>query len=220
MLIGCSADSCPESSFLNHGIGMKVCKICGKTQNKEMTAGVVVEVTVCRDCKLEQMRKWVPPIFMETDISRIASKKAVDEVINWRPGPVGLVICGPSGAGKTRLMWELVKIWGDSTTPVFSPGPASFGSVMAERYRDGNAEQWASGVANSEIVAFDDVTKMKITDRVEEQFFGIIDYRTCHKLPVIATIQGAGSSLKAVMSEDRGTPIIRRLREFCKVVDM
>ncbi len=54
--------------------------------------------------------RWLglcPPIYRETDIHRLPPEAA--KVTQWQYGPRGLVVVGPTGVGKTRAMWLLLK---------------------------------------------------------------------------------------------------------------
>jgi len=173
---------------------------------------------ICKPCRQVFLNGVVPAEFWGTERDRISG---IEEVLKWQPGPRGLVVCGDSGAGKSRAMWELLK---DVFTPnsfVFSPGKNSFDHRLTSAYRREEGEALIEYVCDADIVAFDDITKMRMTERVESELFGVIDYRTSHKLPLIVTIQGGANSLTSAMhSEDKSGPIIRRLREFCSVVQI
>ena len=132
----------------------------------------------------------------------------------------GVVIFGASGAGKTRAMWELLKRVMTVSTEVFCPGKNSFDHRLAAQYRNESAEEWIAGICDTDIVAFDDITKMRMTERVESELFGIIDHRVNHHLPIIVTVQGDSTSISKAIGEEKSAPIIRRLREFCDPVSV
>ena len=64
----------------------------------------------------------------------------------------------------------------------------------------------------------DDIFKVKLTDSFENAIFTIIDQRINNLRPIIATTNDVGSTLAGRMSQDRGEPIVRRLREACKAI--
>lgn len=122
---------------------------------------------------------------------------------------------GQPGTGKTRIMWEVLKNVMDADTEIFCMGPHSFDKRLVQAYQREEAEWWLEKVATCRLVAIDDVTKLKMTERVESELFGVVDYRCCHGLPMIVTAQ---LGLEDKMTDDRGGPIMRRLREYCQII--
>ncbi len=193
----------------------RVCFSCGEPVESGGTYGGTPEIT-CFRCRHRQLATMVPPEFMATVCARLNSDN-LRRVLQWEPGPRGLVICGGSGLGKTRSMWELLKRHITASDFVFMSGPTSFASRMTRAYNQGTSTEWMESVALAPIVAIDDITKLKMTPRVEAELFGIIDHRISYQLPIIVTAQG--NNLSGVWSSDYAEPLVRRLREFCQVVD-
>jgi DNA replication protein DnaC len=73
-------------------------------------------------------------------------------------------------------------------------------------------------LARAEVLFFDDLGKVPLTERVEAEFFALIERRMARQLPITVTSNMTGDDLAAKASTDRGRPLIRRLREFCRVV--
>ena len=97
---------------------------------------------------------------------------------------------------------------------------ADFGHECAAAFSDAeNGLEWFETMVRRPIVFFDDIDKMKLTERVETELFGLIEKRISHCLPVIVTTQLQGQQLAGKFSDSaRGEAIVRRLREFCEVV--
>lgn len=93
-----------------------------------------------------------------------------------------------------------------------------FSHSIALQYRKESAEEWLEKVASVPILFFDDLGKLKLTERAETELFGVIDRRISNGLPLLATTNDSGDSLAARMTENRGPAMIRRLREFCDVI--
>jgi DNA replication protein DnaC len=68
------------------------------------------------------------------------------------------------------------------------------------------------------ILLLDDLGKQKFTERAELELFDILEYRTSHKKPTIATSNADGKSFRQMLSEDRGEPILRRLQQFSTTI--
>lgn len=191
----------------------RICYQCGEDCS--------VDKTVCSSCHAKMVEHMVPPLFWGTETHRlIGLSPAIVKALEWTPASGrGLVIVGASGAGKTRAMWEVLKRNMDRSTVVFSPGPQSFSNQLSMHYKHETSHEFLNRVSTAPLLAIDDVTKLKMTDRVESELFGIADYRCCYNLPTIITVQ-AGGGIMASMSEDRGLPLVRRLREFSDVVQL
>jgi DNA replication protein DnaC len=72
----------------------------------------------------------------------------------------------------------------------------------------------------AEILFIDDIGKEKYTERVESEFYDLIETRTAHLRPILWTANTSGAGLEAMMSPDRGAPILRRLREFTEIITL
>jgi DNA replication protein DnaC len=59
-----------------------------------------------------------------------------------------------------------------------------------------------------------------VSEAVGEALFSLIEYRVAHDLPVIWTCNMSEDDLQKRLGPDRGTPMMRRLREASYVVQM
>lgn len=201
-----------------------VCPNCGseKLLSQEFQDGLnhrLHRAEKCHLCSAIDFRAHFnvlcPPIYRETDKTRL-NQKALRQALSWKMGPRGLLLAGPSGTGKTRIAWLVLEQAAVSQFTAFDC--VSFGRILGQRYKEERAEEWLMEVAACPLVFFDDLGKLKLTDRVESELFGVIDYRCSHKLPIIATTENTGASLAGRMTEERRHGLVRRLREFCEVV--
>jgi DNA replication protein DnaC len=193
---------------------MNACSKCGAGYGSSPQA----KWGVCNACKDIDVAKMVPPTFKLTDRSRLPQNQ-LKKVLAWNPeGHRGLILLGPSGTCKTRCMWELVKEAHLSNAKVFDG--VSFGLELARKYQQGGAEDWLDHLGmEAPRVMFDDLGKLKLTDRVESELFGIVDRRYSYMLPMIITTQLDGVGLGGVMTDGRGQAMVRRLREACDIVE-
>lgn len=189
---------------------MMICIMCGLNGEGILQEG---SLGVCESCRAKQFSRTVPPLFQKTK-RELLPPDQLAEVLQWKPGPKGLLLIGPSGSGKTRCMWELLKELGIPTTLVFSG--TEFGHALTREYRDGTSDEWIAAICRTPLLAFDDLGKLKMTERAEAELFHVVDYRCSWELPIIATAQG---ELAERLSEDRGGAIVRRLRDFCSIVN-
>jgi len=201
---------------------MYPCVLCGKSFPKELLVLRDQVVLRCRGCNAEMLKptfeRMLPIAFRDTDLSRIPN---ANKVMAWKYGPKGLLIHGATGKGKSRTMWKLIErlMCVDGYTVIAFTG-VSFGHELNVRYRLDEAEHWLEMLSTrTEIVFFDDLGKLKLTDRAEAELFGVVEARCSNLLPILVTTNDTGETMAKRMTEGRAAPLVRRLREFCVGID-
>lgn len=196
----------------------KLCDECAKRDVMERAQREEAEREKQRLAAAEQRwQKICPPGYQRSDLSRLPHKQ-FERVMGWQVGPRGLLLIGPTGGCKSRCAWLLVRRLLNDGANIEAFDCMSFAHAATRHFRSGTGEDWIERLCRTDIVFFDDLGKMPFTERVEAELFGLIEYRTSHDLPVIATMNMVGDDLVAKASRDRGEPMVRRLREFCEVV--
>ncbi len=199
-------------------------------------SGKVIDKALCPECLAEQKRqeqeetqhrkqaqlkeRWqeiCPPLYRQTDPARLPQDKLA-EVLGWEYGPKGLFLIGPTGSGKTRAAYLLLRRLLEQDRRIISFDCAAFGHEVATRFRNGTGEDWAKNLAKVEIVFLDDMGKIPFTERAEAELFTLIERRPANLLPIIVTSNMTGRDMETKASNDRGAPMVRRLREFCHVI--
>jgi DNA replication protein DnaC len=161
-----------------------------------------------------------PSLYQKTEANRLPATQLA-KALEWQYGARGLILLGDTGKGKSRVAWTLLKrvLVEDKKEQGFMWFDAiSFGHQIAKHYRDEDAEDWLDRVAQCPLVFFDDLGKLKLTERAEVELFGVIERRCAAELPIIVTTNDTGDSLAARMTDNRGPAMIRRLREFCEPI--
>lgn len=158
-----------------------------------------------------------PPLYRDTDPGRLPlCRSAYRKIIGWEYGPRGLLVHGPTGSGKTRATWMLIQrliaegrflMWYDCV---------DFGHAVARYFSDKDLDPqwWIGQLAKAPVLFFDDLGKAKLTDRVESEFFGIIEKRIANCVPTLITTNLNSKALAHMLSPDRGPAMIRRLKEY------
>ncbi len=168
----------------------------------------------------DKWEKICPPLYDDTDLNRLKlSKQVITKVLAWRPETKGVALAGETGAGKTRLMFYLLKQLHFMGLPVVAISAKKFERYCHQMFdKDNDAKDHIKKASTAKVLFVDDIGKEKYTERVESEFYELIEQRTSHLLPTIWTSNCSGEELAGMMSEDRGIPIIRRLREFTDII--
>ena len=160
----------------------------------------------------------------QTDVARIEALPWWPEISAHPIGPMGLILRGPTGAGKTRCMFRLLRAY-----HVQTPRPRIVAMTAGEFDRgardaggDFTLSKWFDRLAGADALFLDDVGKGKWTASTAGQFWELVDARTKDGKPLFITTNLSGRTLvdHLGLGPDIGEPLLRRLRESCKVVVM
>lgn len=175
--------------------------------------------------KLEE--RWCricPQEYQQTDLSRETLAAAfVVRAINWIPGSKGLGFIGPSGKGKTRLLYLALRkafmegLWVHATTHLaFRKVAIDAYSAEGESRYDARAK--LDMMSRVDVLLFDDLGKAPSTEGVDSEFEELIERRTSNDRSILWSANASGQWLIERFGPDRGDPIVRRLGEFTTVV--
>jgi DNA replication protein DnaC len=191
------------------------CDTCQKAADKKAEELFQEKHQMARDFLLST----IPSAFRNTIRARLPHPEKLDAALQWKFGPVGLLLYGPTGCGKSRVAWEVAK-----REVLASRKVKCVSSFELSRYPSlfmadsGAATAFADELAGVELLILDDVFKAKQTERVEELLFAVLDERGQWERPCIVTLNDTGETLTARLSSDRGPALIRRLREYCQSI--
>ena len=162
-----------------------------------------------------------PPLFRNTDPSKLPSPTRLQVALNWKYGPRGLLLHGDTGKGKSRIAWEVMKREFNARRTVAAID-GTFGFAYTEKFAQSTNEaaRFINRLMGVDLLLMDDVLKVKLTDSVEQALFAIVDRRSEECLPIIVTTNDTGETLAERMTDDRGPALLRRLREFCQVIEV
>lgn len=104
---------------------------------------------------------------------------------SWQFGPIGLGLVGPSGIGKTRCAFTLLRRMFDAGKTIAAVCAPKFAKICAEQF-DGypdtreQSKRALGAFMRAEILFLDDLGKARFTERVEIELFDLLEYRTGH----------------------------------------
>ena len=134
--------------------------------------------------------------------------------MEWEFGPRGLVLHGHTGQGKSWAAFRIAKrehFAGRKVTVVNGNRLREIVSIVTEsNYRYNEA---LGRIIRAELLILNDPFKAKITDKIEEALWEIIDERHEWERPIILTMNGVAANIEPMLSPDRGAALFRRLRE-------
>lgn len=178
-----------------------------------------VNIKHCSRCaQNSRMVRWTricPPAYLNTEFARLPDQKHSLEAMAWQPGSEGLLLLGRTRKGKSRTAWEVAKRFVLCGTSVDHIDPIRLNRLVLSYGRDGESVELFERWCLIEILILDDVFKVKLTERVEEQIFLIVDERIQRGLPMIVTTNDTEDSLLSRLSADRGQALVARLTESC-----
>ncbi len=211
----------PIPGFERQNERPKLCTPCDEKQIVELERKRLQE----RKLKLEaDWLKLCPPSYRLTNPKHPDINQAVlSYLLKWRHtgSGTGIALIGNTGLCKTRMMFLLirklhfagVRVAAINTVDLSRCWSRSFGDDMeADR-----ARETVRRCRNAEVLFLDDVGKGKFTERTEAEFYSLIEYRTSHLKPIHWTANADGKQLETMISADRGSPIVRRLRESSEI---
>jgi DNA replication protein DnaC len=145
----------------------------------------------------------------------------IDDDTDWCNGKPGLLLCGPPGCGKTFTAYETLRrqmVYTNSKSALAYRGTAWAREVVRQSRGDDYAA-WLDEHIEADFLLLDDFDKMKFTPKVAEAFYEILEARFTESQLTILTCNVSGEKLGTMLPEEHGQAAVRRLREFCTLVE-
>lgn len=173
-----------------------------------------------REDELAKWRRWdatqTPARFHDASLEdfpmgvRHVVEPWIEEVCAG-PEAGGLLIAGPTGVGKTRLMWAIYSEMSSRQGPRMEV--VKLVRLLSRLRPSGDAdEETINKLCQVPLLAIDDIGAHKPSEWVNERLYEIVDTRYDNTKPIIATTNR--KNLDAVL-DDRLTS---RLHECCRLV--
>lgn len=168
-----------------------------------------------------------PPDLAETNWNdpRIAAHAAKHAKIRgWVYQRTGLLASGPTGHGKSRAMWALMKRLAEDGREIRYYTAAQWFSMLQGQVKYGrdDALGWVTSVSKASIVFIDDLGQEALQASKQEWcagwFFQFLDMRLGNALPLFITTNLDAREIAGTSTSVRANPLVRRLLELCEPV--
>jgi DNA replication protein DnaC len=196
-----------------------ICDDCATKQEMKANADAAANRQKRLSCAFESI---CPPLYRESDLKRIHGDFS-EAVQNWTHSPTGLYLQGKPGTGKTRASWWLLKREHFKGILVYGLTCTEFARFAGEQWHSESkqralAEEALERCRRVKLLMLDDLGKQKMTERAELELFDLLEHRSQNLLPSIITTNTTNPQLLAMLSEDRGSAILRRIKDFNTIV--
>ena len=136
---------------------------------------------------------------------------------------MGLGIYGPSGVGKTRAVWEILRRHHFAGRSVLATTAQQIQFAVGDFHSDTQMDRNAArklirDCKGAGILFVDDIGKERSTPAVAAVLHDIVETRVSNKLPILWTSEMTGEDLAQKLGDNYGHGLIRRLREFSTVI--
>ena len=158
-----------------------------------------------------------PPLFRDTDPNKLPLPDIYSHAMQWDAAG-GLLLKGPTGTGKTRTAYQILKHLLYQDKRVMAYDFIQFGVEATEAAYETRLSSWLTPLLSVDALLLDDLGKNAITKRVAESLFKVVSHRMEHNLATIITCNLNGGQLMKMLPPDMGPALLRRLREYCEVV--
>lgn len=143
-----------------------------------------------------------------------------DHVMQFDLKERGVALVGRTGRGKTRLMWLLLRRWFFRGVRILTINGATFADEVAASYDDGSkaADEFLKRYIQVPILFWDDMDKLRITDRSETAAYRLLEERRANGRVLCFTANSTPEELSRRMTEQRGGPVLTRLLAMAEVI--
>ena len=187
----------------------------------------LAEQNCARLAELTEGWSKFPALYRATDSNHPhVNRRILAEVLKYDPrssNGKGIGLYGPTGAGKTRMMFLLVRELHFSGVKILFTSAIAIARASSQEFDDdprtrAEARILLRNAAGVEVLFIDDIGKERLTEAAELKLYWLIEHRTANARPILWTSNFVGAHLRKMMSDNRGPAITRRLAEFSSVL--
>jgi hypothetical protein len=166
-----------------------------------------------------------PPLYQQTNWKHPGLSPACCEHARtwWANNGLGLGFYGPSGRGKTRAMWEILRRHHFAGRKVLAVSAQKIQSAVSDFHADANAERNEARklIRDCKVVGIlliDDIGKERTSPAVASALHDIIETRFSHKRPTLWTSELTGEDLAQKLGDNYANGLTRRIRESSTII--
>ena len=214
-----------------HDSIFRICPDCLESIQKPQ---IEAEKTAAREeIRHRRAREWnelCPPDYRSTnwldhpELSPVCHALAKDWLPAWDSEERGLGIHGPSGMGKTRAMFAILRRLHFAGVPVAYVEAVEFDrqARIADDLRapwsvKGAAIDFLQRCKTVRVLFFDDLGKESSILATAKHMHDTFEHRGKHRLPLLWTSERTGEELARFLGDNYADGIIRRLRRSCAI---
>jgi DNA replication protein DnaC len=194
-------------------------------------AELVLRATICQACadtdasersgprRKSEWQRLCPPHYQRDLPPGILAQSWVGDVLGWQYKPQGLLVIGETGAGKTWVMWRLLRRLLEERRSVVVLDAMTYRSGLSKAAREGETEDYVRRLARADVLYWDDFGQTHLSAAASEMLLHVIEQRTSHERPMLVTSQYRGTALELQFERpEMGAAVRRRVNEFCRIV--
>lgn len=227
----------------HESMGESVCKWCKKPFETEIihfVSGKTMQANICDPCAEVRKKMERPEIDLERrkmawdrmvggyfsifDPNRIpvSMQPHYEDALSWKPTNTrGIGFMGKSRSAKSKVITELGRRLYVSGVDIFPTSGVEFQEKVAGQVEDREGfDSYMQRVKNCRVLLLDDADKLKLTESVEAAYYSMLEHRRRFQRPVLVSVNLSGKQMAAAASENRGEPIINRLRDLCEIIEL
>jgi len=169
-----------------------------------------------------------PKDYLEFDVeysSLQTNRKQIEEILNWKENPVGILATGSTGTGKTRAMFALCKrlLRDEGKEVAIWPAKDFFYQLESYvKYGHDEAGEFIKRLANKKILFIDDYGQESVLANKQDWatgwFFRLLDIRVGNRFPLLMTTNLTAEQITFRSQNTTGAPLLRRLIELSKPI--
>jgi DNA replication protein DnaC len=169
----------------------------------------------------ESFRLYCPPLYyeiIEKSYEKIPPR--MREIAHLFDYPRGLLLHGPSGSYKTTIMWLIIKnLWMCKNIRATAMGATELAREIAVSFdRKNGYEDLIQQKTACVFLCIDDLGKERMTPRIEEAIFEILNVRCEKKKCTMITTNFVGEPLQErFLDAETGKAFVRRIRDYMDI---
>ncbi len=175
--------------------------------------------------RVARFEELCPPVYRHAELvdamQRNVPPRVLRAALAWKPAGLrsGLLLYGETGGFKTTLLFQIAQrlIVDDGERGVVLLRGDTLARDAAAAYGDpAKTEAWAKQFRRARWLLIDELFKGSVTPSAMSALFDIIEYRTAHLLPTVATSNATSerieASAKDPAAQESVAPVLRRIK--------